>query len=148
MTTGACRRRSRRALDDRVHRPGSGSLADDRRSRPASSERTHLAMSASLRRLRDASFHRPAHLFVVDLLLRLPVGPGVVDLQALVEIKKRIGPAVERHSWSFHLRWALGNRSRKSRLWHRRRMNRRVRPADSSLSYTLTQDLAVVRSAA
>ena len=108
----------------------------------------HLRVTDLVAELAQQGLHRPANLFVVDLLARLPVGQRVVDLQALVEIKNRIGPAVEMRCWSFHLRWAPGNRSRKSRLWHRRRMNRRVRLADSSLSYRLAQELAVVRSGA
>src|SRR5665811_895925 len=71
----------------------------------------HLRVTELVAELGQQGLHRPANLFVVDLLVRLPVGPGVVDLQALVEIKNRIGPAVERHCWSFHLRWAPGNLS-------------------------------------
>src|ERR1019366_7937060 len=68
MTTGACRRRSRRALDDRVHRSGSGWLRDDQRRRCSagtcaagrSRAGTHRSPSAYHRRgPHDVRRHRP-----------------------------------------------------------------------------------------
>src|SRR5665647_91862 len=106
----------------------------------------HLRVTELVAELGQQGLHRPAHLFVVDLLVQLPVGPGVVHLQAFVEVKRRIGPAVEGHCWSFHLTGASDNRLRKSRVWHQQRACGRIRPADLSLSYRLGRALAVVRS--
>src|SRR5665811_1934554 len=84
MTTGACRRRSRHALDDRVHRPGSGSSCDD--------ERTDLAR-----------LNQPPNASAAGSL----IGPGrswrVRSLAAIGRDFRRRRPAPSKGTASRHL---------------------------------------------
>jgi len=79
------------------------------------------------RELGKQCVHRPAHEVLVDGLVLLPVGLGVVGLEALVELDRFCGPAPEHHRAEFSQLAAGASRDVRGRRGHARKGGTRSR---------------------